>query len=61
MRGLGKEKRIRLATLNIRLGKAGGLKAALQELKKGNVDVGLLQETKLTNGIHAVQRAGYTV
>ena len=53
--------KIRIDTLKIRLGKAGGLEAALQDLRQGNVDVGVLQETKLTDGIHARQGEGYYV
>ena len=52
---------IRLATLEIRLGRAGGLKAALRALKHGNADVGVLQEMNLRDGIHAQQGAGYAV
>ena len=52
---------IRLATLNIRSGSLGGLEAALLALKQGNVDVGVLQDMKLTDGIHVWLGAGYTV
>ena len=38
-----------------------GLEADLQSLKQCNVDVGVLQETKLKYGIHVRQGAGYTV
>ena len=55
MRSSGK---IRLATLNIRSGRAGGLEAALRALRQGNIDVGVLKETKLTDGIHARQGEG---
>ena len=50
VRGLGK---IRLATLNIMLGRAVGLEAALMAMQQGNVDMGVLQETKLKDRIHA--------
>ena len=43
---------IRLTSLNIRMGRAGGLDTALRALYQGNVDMGLLQETKLTQGRH---------
>ena len=59
MRGLGKAKGIRLATLKIRSGKAGGVEAALRDLRQGKVDMGVLKETKLTDGIHAWQGEGY--
>ena len=53
MRGLGKSNGIRIATLNIRSGRAGVMEAELRILKQGNVDVGVLQETNLTYRIHA--------
>ena len=53
MRGSGKTKGISLATLNIRLGRAGGMEAALLVTRQGKVSVGVLQETKLTDRIHA--------
>ena len=61
MRGSIKANRIILVTLNIRSGRAGGLEAALRVTKQGSVDVGVLQETKLTDGIHAQQGEGYAV
>ena len=51
MKGLVKAG-IRLATLNIRSGRAGGLEAALRVLRQGKIDVGVLQETKITDNIH---------
>ena len=42
-------------------GRAGGLETALWALQKGNVDVGFLQETKLTQGIHTQNSVGYNV
>ena len=52
---------IRLAKLNIRLGREEGLEAALRALKEGNVDMGVLHDKNLTDGIHARQVEGYTV
>ena len=49
---------IRLASLNIRTGRARVLETALRALQQGNVDVGFLQETKLTQGIHTRHGAG---
>ena len=49
---------IRLASLNIRTGRVGGLETALRVLQKGKVDVGFLQETKLTQVIHNHYGAG---
>ena len=56
VRGLVK---IRLATLNIRSERSGGMEAVLRELRQGNVDVGVLQETKLTYRICVRQGEGY--
>ena len=39
---------IRIALLKIRSGQAGGLEAALQVLTRGNIDVGLFQDKKVT-------------
>ena len=50
-----------MASLNIRTGRAGGLETALRELHQRNVDVVFLQETKLTQGIHTRNGAGYGV
>ena len=54
-------KGIQIASLNIRSGLAGGLEAALHALQQGNVDVGVLQKTNVTKGIHTRYRAGYAV
>ena len=43
---------IRIATLNIRSGRAVGLEAALRALQQRKVNIGVLQETKLMQGIH---------
>ena len=56
-----KSRRIRLAMMNIRLGREGGLEAALHSMKQGDVDVGVLQETKLADVIHAQHGSGYAV
>ena len=48
----GTGKGIILASLNIQTGQAGGLDTALQVLQQDNVDVGFLQETNLTRGMH---------
>ena len=60
MMGLCEANMIRLATLNVRSGRAGGMEAVLRALKQGNVDVGVLKETKLTDGIHVRQGEEYT-
>ena len=61
MRGPDEARGNRLATLNIRSATVGGLEVALRELKQGNVDVGVLKETKFMEGVYARQGAGYTV
>ena len=48
-------------TYNIRNGRNGGLEAALQEMSKANMDLGILQEMKLTDGIYTRRSAGYSV
>ena len=55
---LDKSRGIIIVTLNIMLGMAGGVEAAMQALKEFNVDVGVLQEAKLNNEIHVGQGAG---
>ena len=50
--------RIRLASPNIRTGRAGGLEMAFRALQQGDVDVGFLQEIKLTQGIQTRHSAG---
>ena len=52
---------IRLASLNIRTRGSGLLETALQALYQGNVDVGFLQEKKLTQGIYTRHGVGYNV
>ena len=61
MRDLVEARGIKLAMLNIRSGREVGLEAALRALKQVNIYVGLLQEMKLTNGIHARQGAGCAI
>ena len=58
MRGSVEARGIRLTTLNTRSGREGGLEAALRALKKDKVDVRVLQETNLTDGIHVWQGEG---
>ena len=50
-----------ITTLNIRLGRAGSLETALHVLRQGNIGIRVLQETKLTGGIHMQRSSGYTV
>ena len=52
---------IRFGTYNIRNGRNGGLEAALWGMSQANMDLGILQETKLTGGIYTRGLAGYSV
>ena len=52
---------IRFGTYNIRNGHNGGLEAALRGMSQANMDRGILQETKLTDGIYTRGSAGYSV
>ena len=52
---------IRITSINIRSGQVGGFEADLRALQQGNVKVSVLQETKLTEWIHAQYSAGYKV
>ena len=61
MRVSGKANGIRLATINIRSWREVGLEAALRDLNQGNLYLGILQETKLKDGIHVHCGAGYVV
>jgi len=51
----------RLATFNVRSGRAGGLESALRAMDALGVDIGLFQETKLTKGIYTRNSSGYSV
>ena len=52
---------IRFSTYNIRNGQKGGLEMALRGMSQANMDLGILQETKLTDGIYTRGSAGYSV
>ena len=52
---------IGFGTYNIRNGRNGGLEAALRGMSRSNMDLGILQETKLTDGIYTRGSAGYSV
>ena len=51
---------IRFGTYNIHNGRNGGLKAALRGMSQANMDLGILQETKLTDGIYTPGSARYS-
>jgi endonuclease/exonuclease/phosphatase family metal-dependent hydrolase len=46
---------------NIRSGRAGRLEMVLRAMNQMNVDIGILTEAKLTDGIHMRQSSGYHV
>ena len=52
---------IRFGTYNIRNGRRGGLESALRGMSQANMDLGILQETNITNGIYTRGSAGYKV
>ena len=52
---------IRFGTYNIRNGRKGGLEAALRGMSQANMDLGILKETKLTDGVYTRGSAGYKV
>ena len=52
---------IRFGTYNIRNGQNGGLEAELRGMSQANMDLGILQETKLTDGVYTHGSAGYNV
>ena len=52
---------IRFGTYNIRNRRNGGLESALREMSQANMDLGIFQETKCTDGIYTRHLAGYRV
>ena len=52
---------IRFSTYNIWNRRNGGLESALRGMGQTNVDVGVFQETKLTEGIYTQKPSGYKV
>ena len=52
---------IRITSLNIRSWRERGLETVLCALKQGNIRIGVLQENKLTGGIHTRFSSGYKV
>jgi exonuclease III len=51
----------RMGTYNIITGQGGGILSALRAMGKLGVDVGVLQETKMTKGIYPRRGFGYSV
>ena len=52
---------MRFGTYNIRNGRKGGLETALRGMSQANMDLGILQETKITDVIYTRGSAGYSV
>ena len=52
---------IKFGTYNIRNERNGGLESALRGMAQANIDLGVFQETKCTNGIYTRKSAGYSV
>ena len=50
-----------IGTYNIHNGQKGGLEMALRGMSQANTDLGILQETKLTDGIYTRGSAVYSV
>ena len=50
---------IRFGTYNIRNGRKGGLASALRGMFQANMNLGIFQETKCTDGIYTRESAGY--
>ena len=52
---------IRFGTYNIRDGRNRGLDSALRVMSQPNMDLGIFQEKKCTDGIYTRESAGYRV
>ena len=52
---------ITFGTYNIRNRRNGGIEAALRGMSQANMDLGILQETKLTDGIYTRRSSGYSI
>ena len=52
---------IKFGTCNIRNGRNGGLEAALRGMDQAIMDMGVMQETKITDGVYTRASAGYRV
>ena len=48
----------RFGTYNIRNGRNRGLESALRGMSQDNMDLGIFQETKVTDGIYTRRSAG---
>ena len=52
---------IKFGTYNIRNGRNGAFESALRGMAQANIDLGVFQETKCTDGIYTRASAGYRV
>ena len=52
---------IKFGTYNIRNGRNGGLEEALRGMEQANMDLGIMQETNITNGVYTHASSGYLV
>ena len=52
---------IRFGTYNIKNGRKGGLESVLWGMSQANMNLGIFQETKCTDGIYTRESAGYRV
>ena len=52
---------IRFGTYNISNGRNGGLEAAMRGISQANMDLGILQETKFTDGVYTRGSDSYSV
>ena len=52
---------IKFGTYNIRNRRHGGLESALRGMAQANIDLGVFQETKITDGIYTRESAGCRV
>ena len=52
---------IRFVTYNIRNGRNGVLESVSRGMSQANMDLGISQETRITNGIYTRRSAGYNV
>ena len=50
---------IRFSTYNIRNGKNGGLESEIRGMPQANMELGIFQETKCTDGIYTRESVGY--
>ena len=52
---------IRFGTYNICNGRNGGLESALRGMSQANIDLGIFQEKKNTNGVYSLGSERYSV